>query len=60
MSEIVIESIEERISTNYPNQETIKVITKIEEGKGLVKAKDAQDLFKKLGLNETGSHSDLF
>ncbi len=32
-----------------PNEETLRVIKDIEEGKDLVRAKDAEDLFKKLG-----------
>ena len=35
---------------NSPNAQTLKAIESIEKGKDLVEAKDAQDLFKKLGI----------
>jgi len=35
---------------NVTNAETLKTIENIEKGKGLVEAKDAQDLFRKLGI----------
>jgi len=51
MREIVIESIEERLlSANFPNEETLKAIKNVEQKKGMLKAKDAGDLFKKLGI----------
>lgn len=51
MRELVVESIEEHLEkTALPNKETIKAIKNIEAGKGLVKAKNAKDLFKKLGI----------
>lgn len=51
MRELVIESIEERLSkVNYPNKETLKAIKNIEKGKNLVRAKNAQDLFKRLKI----------
>ena len=37
-------------SDNVPNAETLKAIESIEKGKDLVEAKDAQDLFRKLGI----------
>jgi len=33
-----------------PNKKTLKVIANVEKGKNLVEAKDAEDLFKKLGI----------
>ena len=51
MREIVIESIEDHIyGVNIPNEETLKAIEETEKGKGLVKAKNLEDLFKKLGI----------
>ena len=51
MKEIVIESIEEYLSSSkIPNKKTLKAIADTQEGKGLIKTKDAQDLFKKLGI----------
>lgn len=51
MREIVIQSIEKYFKTaNVPNDETRKSIENIEKGKNLVRAKDAEDLFKKLGI----------
>jgi hypothetical protein len=48
---VVLESIEDRLCCgNYPNKETIKAIKSIESGKGLVEAKNAEDLFNKLGI----------
>ena len=48
---VVLESIEDRLCCgNYPNKETIKVIKDIEKGKSLIEAKDAEDLFNKLGV----------
>jgi hypothetical protein len=35
---------------NLPNKETLEALANIEAGKDLVKAKDAEDLFKKLGI----------
>ncbi len=49
MREIVVESIEECLHS-YPNKETLKAIKNVEKNKGLVKACDAEDLFKKLGI----------
>ena len=49
--EIVIESIEERLySSKIPNKRALKVIAEVQAGKGLVTAKDAEDLFKKLAF----------
>ena len=51
MRALVIESIEERLEkAGYPNTKTVKAIKKIERNKDLVEAKNAQDLFKKLGI----------
>ena len=51
MREIILESIEERLcENNYPNKETLEAIAEVEKGEDLVEAKDAKDLFKKLGF----------
>lgn len=51
MRDIVVDSIEEHLHRiNVPNKETLEALTNIEAGKDLVKAKDAEDLFKKLGI----------
>lgn len=51
MRAIVIESINDCLySTNSPNKKTLKSIENVEKRKGLVKAKNAKDLFKKLGI----------
>ncbi len=51
MREIVIESIEKNLlNTKNPNKKTLQAIKNVEKKKGLVKAKDASDLFKKLGI----------
>jgi antitoxin component of RelBE/YafQ-DinJ toxin-antitoxin module len=51
MREIIITSIEEHLKTaKILNKETRKAIEDAEKGKGLTKAKNAADLFKKLGI----------
>ena len=51
MREIVTESIEEHsCSSKVPNKKTFKAIADIEAGKDLITAKDAKDLFEKLGI----------
>ncbi len=51
MRDLVAEWIHGNLySKNSPNAATLKAIDNIEKGKGLVKAKDADDLFKKLGI----------
>ena len=51
MREIVIESIEKNLSDpKKPNKQTLRAIKAVENKKGLVKAKSADDLFKKLGI----------
>ena len=51
MREIVIESIEDYLhSIKLPNKETLKAIEAVENGTDLVKAKNLEDLFKKLGI----------
>ena len=49
MRKIIIESIE-FYSAHFPNEETLKAIAEAEDGKNLVRAKDVEDLFKKLGI----------
>lgn len=51
MREIVIESIELYIyGSGKPNKTTIKALKDAKQGKGIVKAKDIEDLFKKMGI----------
>jgi fructose-1,6-bisphosphatase/sedoheptulose 1,7-bisphosphatase-like protein len=51
MRELVVEAIDSKIhSEKIPNKETLKTINQIEKRKGLKRAKNAADLFKKLGL----------
>ena len=53
MRAIVAELIEERVTCkklHVPNKETQKVLKQMKTGKGLVRAKNAEDLFKKLGI----------
>jgi plasmid stability protein len=51
MREIVSDWIHENLySENVPNTATFKAVDNIEKGKDLVEAKDAQDLFRKLGI----------
>ena len=51
MREIVIKSIEEHLkAAKILNKETRKAIEDIENGKGLTRAANAADLFKKLGI----------
>ena len=37
-------------STNLPNKETLQAVESVEKGKDLIEAKDADDLFRKLGI----------
>ena len=51
MREYVSELITNEIySKKIPNRETLKAIADVQNGQGLVKAKDAEDLFEKLDL----------
>lgn len=51
MREIVADWIHGNLySKNNPNAQTLKAIDSIEKGKDLIVAKDAQDLFRKLGI----------
>lgn len=51
MREMVIESIEDYLhSVRLPNKETLKAIDAVENGTDLVKTKNLEDLFKKLGI----------
>jgi hypothetical protein len=58
MREVVNDLITERILAenqecrldHTPNAETIKAIKEVKSRKGLIKAKNAADLFKKLGI----------
>jgi hypothetical protein len=50
MQEIVLESIEDYLHTvKLPNKTTLKAIEDVENGTNLAKAKNIEDLFKKLG-----------
>ena len=51
MRDIVVDSIEEHLhKIKVPNKETLEAIANVKSRKNLVKAKDAEDLFKKLGI----------
>ncbi len=59
MRKIVMELINEQLLTHEdeecpyshaPNKETLKALENVEKGKNLVRAKDAKDLFKRLGI----------
>ncbi len=51
MRELVADWIHGNLySDDAPNAETIKAIESVEKGKGLIEAKDAKDLFKKLKI----------
>lgn len=51
MREIVAEWIHGNLySENTPNAETLKAIESIEKGKDLIQSKDAEDMFRKLGI----------
>lgn len=51
MRELVAEWIHGNLySRNTPNAATLKAIENIEKGKDLIEAKDADDLFRKLGI----------
>lgn len=51
MRDIVVDSIEEHLhKMKVLNKETLEAIANIEDEKDLVKAKDSEDLFKKLGI----------
>ncbi len=51
MREIVSEWIHVYLySEKVPNAKTLKAIEKVEKGKGLIEAKDVQDMFRKLGI----------
>ena len=49
MREVVTELIQEKLKKT-PNKKTLAAIKKVEKGKDLKKAKNATDLFKKLGI----------
>jgi hypothetical protein len=51
MREIISDWIHGNLySENTPNAATMKAIDSVEKGKDLVEAKNAQDLFRKLGI----------
>lgn len=51
MRELILGWMQEHLySSNSPNKETLNAIENIEKGKNLVEAKDAEDLFRKLGI----------
>ena len=51
MREIVADWIHGNLySENVPNAETLKAIENIEKGKDLIESKDADDLFRRLGI----------
>lgn len=51
MREIVSDWIHGNLySQNVPNAETLKAIENIEKGKDLIESKDAEELFRRLGI----------
>ncbi len=51
MRTIVLESIDNYLeNVKLPNKKTLKAMQDVEDGVDLVKAENAQDLFKKLGI----------
>ncbi len=51
MREIVADWIHGNLySENVPNAETLRAIENIEKGKDLIESKDAEDLFRRLGI----------
>lgn len=54
MKQIILDALESvdecRYSSHMPNEETIQAIKDTKEKKNLIKAKNAEDLFKKLGI----------
>ncbi len=51
MREIVIDWMHENLySSNSPNKKTLEAIENVEKGKNLVEAKNADELFRKLGI----------
>ena len=51
MRELVIQSIEAQLNkSDYPNRKTLAAIAAVEKKRGLVKAKNTKELFKKLGI----------
>jgi hypothetical protein len=51
MREIVSNWIHQHLySANLPNKKTLQAIESVEKGKDLIEAKDADDLFRKLGI----------
>lgn len=51
MRELVADWIHGNLyADNTPNAKTLKAIESFEKGKGIVQAKDAKDLFKKLDI----------
>ncbi len=50
MREYVSDLIKQAVYKRIPNEETLKAIAETEEGKDLVEAEDALDLFDKLGI----------
>ena len=51
MRTIVLESIDNYLeNVKLPNKKTLKAMQDVENGVDLVKAENAQDLFKKLGI----------
>jgi ribosomal 50S subunit-associated protein YjgA (DUF615 family) len=51
MRDIVVDSIEEHLhKVKIPNKKTLEALANIESKKDLIETKDAEDLFKKLGI----------
>jgi hypothetical protein len=51
MRELVVEWIHDNLyGERSPNRETLQAIKDADEGRNLIRAKDAEDLFRKLGI----------
>lgn len=51
MREIVLDWMHDNLyGPKSPNKKTLKAIKSVEKGKNLIKADDAEDLFRKLGI----------
>jgi hypothetical protein len=49
MNKVVGEVVDKR-DDGLPNKETLKALQNVEQGKNLVKVKDLEELFKRLGI----------
>ena len=55
LKQVILDAIEEtdpcRSSTHIPNKETRKAIKDVKAGRNLVRCKNVEELFKKLGMD---------